>query len=335
MLKSDYFSFNSTPEPATSVSLVSLPMEFDQPTLPTAIDGYSLNNDAQNLNISHNNGHFCHSQLFTVYKPNDLSQHSVNLSIENDIRKSVLTQVSDTSSCTKLSHLSEQLRDLNSTLVHSELIPKVNTKSTLQINTRNLNPENSHLSSKRPSASNLNSKFCPNNHLLANIQSSPKTPSLISPGDLTPVSTISDISLSPLHNPNQFLLPQPNQLSGPLTRNLTRSFSEQQQPAKQIPSIQTFSPEINHVIMDESSSLPPPSVGLPLHRYQLKAEFLRCYVIEDLLGEGGFGSVYSGVRRFDGKEVAVKFIYKHKIAPNLLIQDDFAVVPMEVYVLRR
>ena len=41
--------------------------------------------------------------------------------------------------------------------------------------------------------------------------------------------------------------------------------------------------------------------------------FLELYEAGDLLGTGGFGSVYAGVRKYDGLPIAIKLIKNSKV----------------------
>lgn len=57
------------------------------------------------------------------------------------------------------------------------------------------------------------------------------------------------------------------------------------------------------------------------------------YSVGSVLGNGGFGVVYSGTRKTDGKSVAIKHIWKEKIGEWTQLGGD--VVPMEVCLLAK
>ena len=65
---------------------------------------------------------------------------------------------------------------------------------------------------------------------------------------------------------------------------------------------------------------------------QINPEFDRLYTINGMLGKGGFGQVYSGVRNSDFKPVAIKIIKKQTYCSKLVWPNDFdgQVVPLEV-----
>ncbi|KAJ3008722.1 hypothetical protein HKX48_008381 [Thoreauomyces humboldtii] len=90
-----------------------------------------------------------------------------------------------------------------------------------------------------------------------------------------------------------------------------------------------------------SAAQPPPQppsspVQRLLNRYPLNETFLAKYTITAELGSGGFGHVLAAVRESDGKEVAVKLIYKKRIPVHAWARDaDLGVMPMEVYLVKR
>merc|ERR1719266_3010251 len=66
-------------------------------------------------------------------------------------------------------------------------------------------------------------------------------------------------------------------------------------------------------------------------------EFDRLYTINGMLGKGGFGQVYSGVRNRDLKPVAIKIIKKQTYCSKLVWPTNFdgQVVPLEVYLMQK
>ncbi|KAJ3532123.1 hypothetical protein NMY22_g7873 [Coprinellus aureogranulatus] len=68
--------------------------------------------------------------------------------------------------------------------------------------------------------------------------------------------------------------------------------------------------------------------------HQLVPEFVDTYQLEDELGAGGYSFVMTARDRFDGYEVAVKFIIKEKVPEHCWINDPaYGKLPMEVVVL--
>ncbi|KAF7708836.1 serine/threonine-protein kinase pim-1-like isoform X3 [Silurus meridionalis] len=73
--------------------------------------------------------------------------------------------------------------------------------------------------------------------------------------------------------------------------------------------------------VSNTTKLPPKRLGI--------AHLLEVYETKELLGKGGFGSVYAGVRKADGLPVAIKYISKRK-APEKLEIPGHGFLPTEV-----
>ncbi|XP_076838334.1 serine/threonine-protein kinase pim-2-like [Brachyhypopomus gauderio] len=63
---------------------------------------------------------------------------------------------------------------------------------------------------------------------------------------------------------------------------------------------------------------------------ECKVSFNSRYTVGDLLGTGGYGSVYAGVRKADGKQIAIKFVPKHHTERFITVPGETRSLPLEV-----
>jgi len=68
--------------------------------------------------------------------------------------------------------------------------------------------------------------------------------------------------------------------------------------------------------------------------YKEKEMLETYYQVEEILGSGVFGTVYSGYRRRDGLSVAIKHILKKKVSSWTTLPNGLS-VPMELHLLHR
>ncbi|KAF5903589.1 serine/threonine-protein kinase pim-2-like, partial [Clarias magur] len=73
-------------------------------------------------------------------------------------------------------------------------------------------------------------------------------------------------------------------------------------------------------------------VDFPHHLSE--AEFFSRYIMGRLLGKGGYGAVHAGVRRSDGKKVALKFMRKPRDDTYITIPGDRRRLPLEVALMK-
>ncbi|KAJ3124177.1 hypothetical protein HK098_001351 [Nowakowskiella sp. JEL0407] len=88
-----------------------------------------------------------------------------------------------------------------------------------------------------------------------------------------------------------------------------------------------------------SSAPPPVTPRTPIPRskpkYQMPPSFTSKYALHDELGIGGYGYIFSAIRRKDGKEVAVKLLPKAHVSPSRWTVDPgLGLVPMELWVMK-
>lgn len=75
------------------------------------------------------------------------------------------------------------------------------------------------------------------------------------------------------------------------------------------------------------------SVGSKEEKAKMKETFETTYTLGPVLGSGGFGTVYAGVRKKDGMKVAIKHIVKDKVLE--WAQMDGVVVPIEICLMKK
>ncbi|XP_069040737.1 serine/threonine-protein kinase pim-3-like isoform X3 [Lepisosteus oculatus] len=84
----------------------------------------------------------------------------------------------------------------------------------------------------------------------------------------------------------------------------------------------------------EPSSGPSTSTAPHAKRPCGKACLEKQYKKGALLGQGGFGSVYAGVRKADGLPVAMKYVLKSKVEEHLEIPGEPQPLPLEVALMK-
>ncbi|XP_041945328.1 serine/threonine-protein kinase pim-3-like [Alosa sapidissima] len=79
-----------------------------------------------------------------------------------------------------------------------------------------------------------------------------------------------------------------------------------------------------------SESEVPPAPATPSQGPNQTDDFSKVYITGDILGKGGCGSVYSGLRKSDGTQVAIKYVKKYRCEPYLKLPAEKQALPLEV-----
>ncbi|CAG5129910.1 unnamed protein product [Candidula unifasciata] len=90
-------------------------------------------------------------------------------------------------------------------------------------------------------------------------------------------------------------------------------------------------------LMNSSTDLNQSSLsmnGLKVKSYRQNESLEGYYEVENVLGSGGFGTVYAGFRRRDGLQVAIKHISKKKVSSWTKLPNGLQ-VPLELHLLHR
>ncbi|ORX54128.1 kinase-like protein [Hesseltinella vesiculosa] len=100
-------------------------------------------------------------------------------------------------------------------------------------------------------------------------------------------------------------------------------------PVTSDPLVHAFEPVAKSTVSAETTATKQ------LRDYALPACLSQHYVLGQELGNGGFGFVVSAKARSTNEEVAIKFIYKHKVPATSLMMDAHGqCLPMEIYILK-
>jgi len=91
----------------------------------------------------------------------------------------------------------------------------------------------------------------------------------------------------------------------------------------------------NNVNMNQTTINVQAEEFIPRIKSYKEKEMLETYYqVEELLGQGGFGTVFSGYRRRDGLKVAIKRILKKKVSSWTTLSNG-SHIPMELHLLHR